>query len=179
MTEIIRPAYLEDAPAIARVHVDTWRTTYNGIVPDKTLTNLSYEQHTQRWATDLSKPERKALTLVAQDKHGHIVGFVTGGPVRSHIESVYASELYAIYILKEYQGHGLGRRLALALVEDLVRVGIYSMMLWVLVENPACYFYEALGGRPIRTGHIEIGGQMLEELAYGWRDIRVLVSQQH
>jgi len=90
------------------------------------------------------------------------------------MEPAYASELYAIYILKEYQGHGLGRRLTLALAEDLLRAGIYSMMLWVLIENPACYFYEALGGLPIRTGHVEIGGQVLEELAYGWKDIRVL-----
>ncbi|MBV9708062.1 MAG: GNAT family N-acetyltransferase [Chloroflexi bacterium] len=174
MTEIIRPVLPEDAAGIARVHVDTWHTAYKGIVPDETLANLSYEQRTQQWATNLSKPERKAFTHVAQEEHGHIVGFVMGGPGRGEIEPAYASELYAIYILKEYQRHGLGRRLTLALVEDLVRVGIYSMMVWVLIENPACYFYEALGGRPIRTGQIEIGGQMLEELAYGWKDIRLL-----
>ena len=41
---LIRPATLEDAPAIARVHVDTWRTTYAGIVPDEHLAKLSYER---------------------------------------------------------------------------------------------------------------------------------------
>jgi hypothetical protein len=31
----IRRAVREDARAIARVHVDSWRTTYRGIVPEE------------------------------------------------------------------------------------------------------------------------------------------------
>ena len=34
---IIRPDDVSDAVAIARVHVDSWRTTYAGIVPDDYL----------------------------------------------------------------------------------------------------------------------------------------------
>jgi L-amino acid N-acyltransferase YncA len=94
---IIRAAHLEDAPGIAHVHVDSWRTTYKGIMPDKTLANLSYEQRTQQWVTRLSKPHRETFIPVAED--GQIVGFVSGGPVRSEQEALYKSELYAIYIL--------------------------------------------------------------------------------
>jgi hypothetical protein len=46
---LIRPAHLDDAPGIARVHVDSWRTTYKGVIPDTILANLSYEARTQQW----------------------------------------------------------------------------------------------------------------------------------
>ena len=44
MTETIRLARVEDAPGITRVHINSWRTTYKGIVPDKVLANLSFER---------------------------------------------------------------------------------------------------------------------------------------
>ena len=39
----IRRAKLDDAPGIAKVHVESWRTTYKGIIPNDFLNNLSYE----------------------------------------------------------------------------------------------------------------------------------------
>jgi hypothetical protein len=45
------------------------------------------------------------------------------------------------------------------------------MLIWVIEENPACRFYEALGGKRIDTRDSEIGGKKLREIAYGWEDI--------
>lgn len=42
------------------------------------------------------------------------------------------------------------------------------MLVWVLVDNPACQFYAALGGNPVHEKEIEIGGKPLIEVAYGW-----------
>jgi GNAT superfamily N-acetyltransferase len=177
MTEvIIRPARVEDAPGIARVHIDSWRTTYKSIVPDEVLENLSYEKREQGWRKWLNDPGGKNLYLVAEDEQGRIVGFVTGGPLRSD-DSTYRSELYAIYLLKAFQGQGLGRRLMLALVERLVQAGMVSMLLWVLAENPSRGFYEAMGGQAVTTQPIEIGEVMLDEVAYGWPDIRPLLEK--
>ncbi|HEX7041129.1 MAG TPA: hypothetical protein VF202_13505 [Trueperaceae bacterium] len=41
---LIRAAKPEDALAIGRVHVDPWRTTYRGLLPDAVLAALSVEQ---------------------------------------------------------------------------------------------------------------------------------------
>jgi hypothetical protein len=46
---IIRSARVEDAAAIAEVHVETWRTTYAGMLPDNFLLNLSEEKYEARW----------------------------------------------------------------------------------------------------------------------------------
>ena len=48
------------------------------------------------------------------------------------------------------------------------------MLVWVLEDNPACKFYEALGGRRIQSKNIEMRGSTLIELAYGWTDTSLL-----
>ena len=175
LMDSIRPARVEDASGIARVHIDSWRTTYKGIVPDDFLANMSYERNAQNRARVLSDPETKTRTYVAQDATGRIVGFVNGGPEREN-DPLYKSELYAIYTFKEVQGRGLGRRLTQALAEGLLCDGMHSMLVWALVDNPARRFYEALGGQELRTKPIEIGGVTLEEVAYGWQDISELAK---
>lgn len=52
---IIREAELVDAPGIAKVHVDSWRTTYKNIMSDDFLSHLSYEQRTKLWEKTLYK----------------------------------------------------------------------------------------------------------------------------
>ena len=46
---IVREAKIADAPAIARVNLDTWRTAYRKIIPAYYLAQLSYEKGESRW----------------------------------------------------------------------------------------------------------------------------------
>jgi hypothetical protein len=45
------------------------------------------------------------------------------------------------------------------------------MLIWALERNPACRFYEKMGGSPVHTQWIRIGNEELEEIAYGWSDL--------
>lgn len=74
---LIKQASLADAAGIAKVHVDTWRTTYPGIVPQDYLDNLSYETHTQHWISWSSNPQM--YVYIVEDEPGQIAGFVSGG----------------------------------------------------------------------------------------------------
>ncbi len=172
--ETIRAACIDDAPGIGRVHVDSWRTTYKGIVPNEVLANLSYTLREQKARQRLSNPANAIYTYVAEDEQGQIVGFVVGGLNRD-TSSAYASELYAIYTLQEVQGRGIGKKLTHALVARLVQDKLYSMLVWVFADNPARGFYEALGGQYVATKPIEIGSALLDEVSYGWNDIRVML----
>lgn len=173
---IIREARLEDAADIAKVQIDTWRTTYQSIVPDDYLAGMSYEEREQKWATHLANPQDSYFAFVALDDAEKIVGFVHGGKYRES-DPIYVGELHAIYILKEYQGKGVGRQLTQALVKRLLEIGIQSMILWVFAENHAARrFYEAMGGQLVKSNRFEISGAMIEEIAYGWTDIRVLLE---
>ena len=171
----IRQAHIEDAAEIAKVHVDSVRTTYAGIDPQDYLDKLSTEEYTRNWVSRLSNPH--SYVYVAEDESRHIVGFVSGGAERKG-DPLYKGELYAIYLLQAYQGQGIGRLLTRALVKRLVQEGINSMLLWVVTANPARHFYEALGGQQVKAKQIEIGGAMLDEIAYGWTDLHVLLEEQ-
>jgi len=46
---MIRSATASDAPAIGHVHVESWRSTYRGLMPDAVLVNLSAEQRATFW----------------------------------------------------------------------------------------------------------------------------------
>src|SRR5665213_1554517 len=72
---VVRQARLEDAQAIARIEIETWRATYAGMLPDR-----------------------------------------------------------------------------------------------VLLNNPARFFYERLGGKQVMYRPIPVAGQPVEAIAYGWRD---------
>ena len=174
MTDKIRAARLQDAEGIAHVHIESWRTTYKGIVPADFLAALSYGRRVEEWKKRLSASSPCVFVYVAVDEQDQVIGFVNGGKPQQPDENEYSGELYAIYLLQEYQGRGLGRVLMRQLVEGLARAEMYSMFLWVLKDNPGCRFYESLGGQLIREQLITIGGVALEEVAYGWKDIRVM-----
>lgn len=46
---IIREARLQDANAIAQVHVDAWKTTYSGILPTVYIEKQTYSKQYNRW----------------------------------------------------------------------------------------------------------------------------------
>lgn len=170
----IRTATPADAPGIARVHVDSWRTTYAGIISAEYLANLSYEKSEARNRAFMTDTGVKRHFFVAEDESGRIVGFAMGGPARGEVPG-FDGELYGIYLLKECQRLGIGARLVRAVAAALSADGLRSLLVWVLADNPSRRFYEALGGRFVRQQTINIGGQELAEVAYGWDDIRSLL----
>lgn len=172
---IIRLADVADAAGIARVHVDTWRTTYRGIVPDEFLAGLSHAQRQAAWERHLAEPSALQCVYVAEND-GEVVGFANGGPERSN-DPIYRGELYAIYILEPWQHHGIGKAFVMEIARWLVDHGCTSMLVWVLAQNPSRRFYEALGGTYVRNRTITIGGAPLEEVAYGWKDLGTALTR--
>lgn len=144
----MRAATRGDLRAIAEVHVESWRTTYAGLLEDDFLHRLSVEERIGQWTSAMGVAG--SHLLIVEVPEAGIVGFAAGGPERSG-DPEHRAELYAIYLLKSYQRRGLGSALTRALVDRLVADGHDSLLVWVLVANPARRFYEKLGGRELRT----------------------------
>ena len=177
MPSTIRAAGPSDAGQIARVHVDSWRTTYKGIVPGRFLAGLSYSKGESEWSQILAKDQPSTFLFVAETESGEVVGFSHGGPKRGGGEE-YSGELYTIYVLEEHQGRGLGRLLISAVAQALLENGLASMLLWVMEDNHcARRVYECMGGELVSRGTFTVGGQELSEVSYGWKDISVLVPE--
>ena len=163
---MIRPAKLEDAPAIARVHVASWQSTYQGMLPEEFLESLSETGYAGRWKRVIG--EGSSRVYVAEHE-GEVVGFASGGRERAG-ETGYTGELYAIYVIDAAQRRGFGRELVRSTVAGLRELGLDDMIIWVLRDNqPARSFYERLGGAYVRAQPITIGSVTLEEVSYGWR----------
>ena len=174
MSTRIRKATPADAAGIARAHVDSWRTTYRGLVADEILQGLSYERRLERWRETLSDLQSPDFLFVAEDEGGEILGFVSAGPERSG-DPDHRGEVMAIYLVQKAQYRGFGWELMRAAAVELLARGFSSMLVWVLKDNtPARKFYEALGGLPLREQAITIGGRDYLEVAYGWRDLASL-----
>jgi ribosomal protein S18 acetylase RimI-like enzyme len=172
MEPTIRKAKVEDAGAIAHVQVESWKTTYAGIVSDVFLASLNKEERTQSWKAQILA-DNISIFLV-QDETG-IFGFVAGGEVREKLEE-YDAELYAIYLLRERQRQGVGKTLSLTLASALQAQGYTSMLVWVLEQNPSVSFYQRLGAVQIARKIINIGGADLQELAFGWPSLDRLIA---
>ena len=153
------------------MHVDSWRSTYGGIVPDDYLAGLDETLRVKLWQEWLSSG---AVVLVAERK-GAIVGFVHAGKIREAIETADA-EIYSLYLLRDAQGRGIGRALLRVVAAVLQEQGFTGVALWVLERNRSRGFYENCGGHLAASRVIEIGGARLMEVAYWWPDLAVLAE---
>lgn len=166
---IIRPATRADAGGIARVHVESWRTTYRGIMPDDLLASLSIAGREQGWEPALHNLPPDRCVFVAEED-GEIVGFVSGGPERIGLKK-RMGEVYAIYLLADHQRKGIGRVLMAQAVGHLAAHGCRTLLVWVAEDNPACGFYEALGGKR-GEGKVEMFGDVeVHEVSYVWESL--------
>jgi len=151
--------------------VESWKTTYAGLVPDAYLAGLDEVLRAKLWHELLASD---AVVLIAESD-GVAAGFAHGGVNRESLENCDA-ELYSIYLLKESQRRGTGTALLQALAAALVERGFRGMAVWVLERNPARNFYAKTGAHLATSKVIDIGGAKLMEAAYVWRDLKSLAK---
>jgi ribosomal protein S18 acetylase RimI-like enzyme len=174
----LRPARPADAPGIARVHVETWRNAYAGLVPEAYLVGMTEARQTALWSAVIGRAGGREApreeVLVAETDGGRaaarIVGFGSCGPSR---DPAFAGEIYTLYVAGDWQGRGVGRALLGGLFERLRRARLKDAVIWVLSGNPSRFFYEAMGGRRVAERREAFAGTQLETTAYAWSDLAV------
>lgn len=174
----VRKALVQDIPNIVDINTKTWRTTYSGIINERTLKRqeafrLERIKSMEEQLKDMYIEGFKVQMVVVENK-SEILGFATYGALRTdeRIKRQATAEIYAIYILKELQGKGSGRQLFNYIINDLKNVDKFKdMLIWTLKDNPSRRFYEKMGGLVTYERTIEIAGQSLEEVAYLYEDI--------
>lgn len=166
----IRPARIEDAEALATVHVRSWQAAYVGLIPQQYLDNLSVDaRRLDRWNRTLAEtawPRSGTLVAVLDER---VVAFVGISPSRDDDQdSATVGEVQAIYAVPEVWGRGIGRALMSSAIAALTDAGFSSATLWVLDTNArARRFYEAGPWRPDGTiKREERGAFVLQEIRY-------------
>lgn len=141
----VRPAMVEDAPDIAKVHVETWQDAYGGLIADDYLGSLSIADRTITWEKQIRESEEGNLILVGciDDE---VLGWATFCPSRDEDADSKTGELGGVYVHPSAQGLGLGSKLMETGLEFLKEQGFETATLWVLTSNKKSRdFYEAKG----------------------------------
>ena len=172
-----RKANISDLNGIVKVNVDTWKTTYQGIILEEFLQTLSYEDKEKNWRQRLEKPTHGAIIYIAEKDFKEVVGFTLATLEKFDLIATlsqaekFTGQLCAIYVLKEFQSNKIGTELVKLVVKYFIENDIHDMIVWVLKDNPYRRFYEKLGGKYIGEQFLKIGGRDYIEIAYGWESI--------
>ncbi|MDP9027403.1 MAG: GNAT family N-acetyltransferase [Actinomycetota bacterium] len=133
---VVRRAAVEDAPAIARVHIQAWRETYSRLLEPGELDDLDVDARAVRWEQIIADARSTVWVAAIAEK---TIGFATAGVRRDH-EMPRPIELEAIYVLAAHHGSAAGQRLLDAAIGDS------PAFLFVAADNPrAQAFYRRNG----------------------------------
>ena len=162
----IEHAAIDDARAVAQIHVDAWRVAYASILPAAFLASLSVDKREGMWRriVEAGEPE----LVVARD--GDVVrGWINFGACRDDGASQADGEIWALYVAPDAWSTGTGRALWQHGRERLVARGCATCSLWVFPQNErAIRFYRAAGfaADPLPPKSFELGGATLQEMRY-------------
>lgn len=151
---VIRPATIDDALEIARIHAESWRSAYRGILPQRYLDAMSPFTLGVRWQRRLrweaTQPAERESDIWVIEDGGRVLGFATIEPCMDDDDMAgFAGEVSMLYIDPKHLRKGYGAAFLERAFELLVGRGYYWVVVWVLEENRgARAFYERAGLRP-------------------------------
>ncbi len=167
----IRVAQVEDAGRIADLHTQSWRETYQGILPPQYLGETIAEERMTYWQQTMSDLSQDDFVLLLEEG-SQCLGFVC---VLQQREAGHDALIDNLHIQPGQTGQGLGRKLLAAAVERLIELKANTVCLWVFDDNrPTVQFYKRLGGKADRHGIDEFAGADAPHSRYYWDDLKLL-----
>jgi GNAT superfamily N-acetyltransferase len=169
MPAVVRTAERRDIPHLIRVHVDSWRVAYRGLIDNGYLdSSLLEEQRTTMWNA-WSWADRPGQQVFVGEVDGRVLGFGFVGPERLEAEGTFSElgEVYAFYLHPDAWGSGIANPLMEHCHDFLRAAGFSQAVLWVLRDNPrARRFYEKLGWSATGKQGAFTGPQTADALPY-------------
>lgn len=143
---MIRLAAPADAPAVARIHVESWKVAYRGIMPDDVIARTDLAYRTRFWTERLATRDWPVFLI---DEGGESVAFCQAiATPDADDDAKTVGHITSIHVLPRLRGKGHGRALLDRAFAEFRRRGMTEVTLWVLEGNgPARSFYERLGFR--------------------------------
>lgn len=166
----IRPAIFADRPAIAAIHIESWRDAYRGLLPDAYLDGPAIADLSAKWARAELRAEDLHLIAEVERRPTGFVAAHSGGAGGVLIDNLHTRPAL--------RGRGVGARLMRAAAEALLARGVRSAHLWVFADNAgAIRFYERLGARRAGRETKEFFGQPAPSVRMVWDDLSVIPAR--
>lgn len=174
---IVREATPSDVEDIAKLHAESWRSAYRGILSDAYLKDEVYAERRRLWEERFFAADGKpTLVLVAEETDG-IAGFLCMFPEE---HPLYGSLLDNLHVAPNATGKGIGGRLLSEAAQRLVKTkALGGLYLWVLARNErARRFYAKAGAVEVESLEMPVpDGQRLLEVRCHWPDVRTLLDK--
>lgn len=156
----IRRATSADREAIRAIAYETWQATYAGLIPDEDMQSFLQSNYNSQ------QLERTIDTLgdgfLLAEVDGKAVGYAMISRDREN-----NAQLWTIYVLPAQQGHGVGKALWAAACDYARRMGLTTLVLWVLKANTrARAFYERMGATQTAQRDFPVGDGSISEVRY-------------
>lgn len=160
----IRYAEINDAKVLGKIHSESWKTAYKGIVPDFVLDNITEDKRERYFEKVLTENLEEDTLIFVDDK---AVGLMTIGKCRDNDRDNTYGEIWDIYLLPEYWNMGIGSYYINWGINELKNRNFKKITLWVLEDNlNSRKFYERMGFRHDGTVKEIDFGKKLNELRY-------------
>jgi ribosomal protein S18 acetylase RimI-like enzyme len=143
---VIRTATLADAPAVARIHVESWAVAYRGIMPADVIARTDLAYRTRFWTDRIANSEWPVFVI---EEGGELLAFCQMVPSPDgNDDPTTVGHITSIHVLPHLRGQGHGRALLDQALAEFRRRGFAEVTLWVLEGNASARrFYERLGFR--------------------------------
>lgn len=145
MEAIIRKLRTEDTMELANNIAEIWNTTYKGIVDDDFLRGLyDHVEQSSNNLKNMVEDDKNYYCLVLNNR---IIGWTYFSYTTEKYEDT--AEIHSLYVLKEYQAKGYGKKLLTYAFDNIKNNKIDKVIIGCLVGNPSNDFYKHEGGQQI------------------------------
>lgn len=142
----IRRALVADAETVGRIHVESWKVAYRGIMPDDVIARTDLAYRTALWKERIADQEWPVFLI---EEQGKCVAFCQMVPTKDSDDNPQrVGHITSLHVLPELRGRGFGRVLMDHVLGEFRRRRFSEVTLWVLEQNrDARRFYETCGFR--------------------------------
>lgn len=143
----IRIASYEDCRSLALLKRIVWETTYRGIYPDEKIDKYDVDLNENKFKNMIKEQSQRLFVILSDSK---IIGYISCGKIMRAFDK-HTHDIGLLYLLKEYQGKGIGRQMFEFAKKELKNQGITEFIVSCNKYNiPAQQFYKKMGGQIIK-----------------------------
>lgn len=164
-----------DAENIAKLHAESWRLNYRGLLDDQFLDDEVIENRKQVWSERMNSPDLNQRVILAKVQD-ELIGF---GCLFLNDDKQYGALLDNLHVTESYSGKGIGSGIIKRLASEIKSSGGRNdMYLWVLKGNDsAIRLYEKLGAQQKELAiETEFGNNPVAKYRYYWPNVDILIK---
>jgi GNAT superfamily N-acetyltransferase len=132
----VRPARPDDAEAIARLQLVTWRAAYRALLPAAVLDDWDEPAAVDAWRTAVVAPPTPGHSVLVALDGAVVTGFAAFGPAElgageQPLPGAPTSEVTALLVEPRWGRRGHGSRLLAAVADLAAAAGVVRLQMWL------------------------------------------------